>query len=186
MARVMHGERGDGAVLFIVVTVFALLATSLISTHWKQLTLRNDGSVLGTVLTGSVLWLLYCVWQLILAVYRLVTHIGQVIFQHRYSLTFVAALVLAVSCSFVWLIIMQKNDGFCGNGEITFGAREAILKVGISEDQPVGVVRCRNLLEYRCVAEGEQSIPAGTRVELVCWSGNKVVVRPLTEATSVA
>ncbi|MCD8146348.1 MAG: hypothetical protein LUD84_03530 [Clostridiales bacterium] len=174
--------------LFIVVTVFALIATALIFTHWQQVSLRNGGAVLGTVLTGSVLWLLYCVGQLILTIYKLVTHIIQAIAAQLYFLTAVAIVLLAVwLVSLTWQIVTQKTDGFCGNGDISFGAREAVLKkVGISEDQPVGVVRCRNLSEYRCVAEGEQPIPAGTRVELVRWLGNKLVVRPLTETTSVA
>ncbi len=173
--------------LFFVVTVFALLATALISTHWQQLSLRNGGAVLGTVLTGSVLWLLYCVGQLILTIYQLVVRIGQAIAERLHLITVVViVLLVAWSLSLIWQLVSQKNDGFCGNGDISFGAREAVMTVGILEDQPVGVVRCRNLLEYRCVAEGEQPIPAGTRVELVCWSGNKLVVRPLTETTSVA
>lgn len=173
--------------LFIVVTVFALLATFLIFTHWQQFSLGSGGAVLGTVLTGSVLWLIYCAVQLGVTIYRLVVHIGRAIAEQIYLLMVVAFVLLAVwLVSLIWQIVTQKSDGFCGNGDISFGAREAVLKVDISEDQPVGVVRCRNLLEYRCVAEEEQSIPAGTRVELVRWFGNKLVVRPLTETTSVA
>lgn len=172
--------------MYFVVTVFALLATVLISTRWRQMSLRADGSVLGTVLIGSVLWLLCCLWQLIQFVYALVTHVSQMIFDHRHLLTFVATIALATGFSTIWQIIRREDDGLYGNGEILFGAREAVLKVGISEEQPVGVVRCRNLQECRCVAEDAQFLPAGTRVELVCWSGNKLVVRPLTGAASAA
>ncbi|MCD7837955.1 MAG: hypothetical protein LUG65_03500 [Clostridiales bacterium] len=182
----MRSGRGDGAMLFFVATVFALLAASLIPTHWKKLSLRADGSILGTVLIGSILWLLYCVWQLLLGVYALITRISQMVFNHRFFLTFLATVLLASSCNLLWQIMTRKNDGFCGNGEISFGAKEAVLRVAISEDQPVGVVRCKNLLEHRCVSEDGQPISAGTRVELVRWFGNKLVVRPLAGAASVA
>ncbi|MCD8190653.1 MAG: hypothetical protein LUD78_10655 [Clostridiales bacterium] len=164
-----------------MVTAFALLATGVISTHWRQMSLRTDGSVLGTVLIGSVLWLLYCVWQVLLLLYSLATHVSQVIFDHRHLLTFAATILLAMAFSAVRQVVTQENDGMYGNVEIYFGSRIALLTIGISEEQPVGRIRGKNLQECRCISEDEQFIPAGTRVQILRWCGNKVVVRPLRD-----
>lgn len=178
----MRSERGEEAMLYFMVTVCSLLAMALISTHWREFTLRSDGSVLGTVLLGSTLWLLYCVWQVLLYLYRLVNHISQVIFDHRHLLSFAATIAVAMAASTVLQIMTKENDSFYGNDELFFGGRDGVIRDAISEEQPVGKVRCRNLQEFRCISEDERPIPAGTRVELIRLTGNKLVVRPLTGA----
>lgn len=186
MARATRGERGEEAMLYFMVTVCSLLAMALLITHWEDCTLCSDGAVLGTVLLGSTLWLLYCFWQVLLFFYRLVNHISQVIFDYRHPLTFIATLAVTAAFSVVLQVMSRENDSFYGNDEIYFGSRTAVLLTDLSEEQPVGRVRCRNLQEFRCVSEDQRPIPAGTKVELVCWYGNKLVVRPLTEADTAA
>lgn len=185
MARFTHGERGEKAMLYIVVTVFALLAVGLISTHWQQLLARANGVVLGSILTGSVLWLLYCIWQVALAFYRLLTRIDQVFFNHRYLLILVTTILLILAFRAIQQIMTQENDGFYGNGDGFCGGEKAIVKNGITEAHPVGLLLCSNSREWRCISEDGQSIPAGTWVELVRMIGNKLVVRPWKEPTSV-
>ncbi|MCD8050725.1 MAG: NfeD family protein [Clostridiales bacterium] len=165
--------------------MLALLATALIITCWEELTDWVNGVILGIILTGNVLWLLYCVWQVALTIHRLITRIGQAVFNHRYLLIFVASILLVVGFRAVQQIMTQENDGFYGNGDGFCGGEKAIVKNGITEAHPVGMLLCSNSREWRCISEDGQSIPAGTWVELVKMIGNKLVVRPWTESTSV-
>ncbi|MCD8354411.1 MAG: NfeD family protein [Clostridiales bacterium] len=171
--------------LYFVVTVLALLATALIITCWEELTDWVNGAILGIILTGNILCLLYCAWQVVLIIYRFVIRIAQVVFDHRYPLLLVASILLVVVFRAVQQIMTQENDGFYGNEDGFSGGEKAIVKNGITEAQPVGMLLCSNSREWRCISEDGQSIPAGTWVKLVGLIGNKLVVRPWTEPTSV-
>ncbi|MCC8075700.1 MAG: NfeD family protein [Clostridiales bacterium] len=171
--------------LYIVVTVAALLATILITVFWDKLTDWVNGAILGIILIGNVLWLLYCAWQVTSAIYRFLTRIAQAVFDHRYLIILGAAIFLIAALKVIQRIMAQENDGFYGNGDGFCGGEKAIVKNGITETQPVGMLLCSNSREWRCISEDGQSIPAGTWVELVRLIGNKLVVRPWMGPTSV-